>query len=146
MNLFTSLLQLKLFVRNKIVFSKKCSVEDSILYTIFFLRLCCCVQKQAFVGASESACYMMRKALKIPAENFIFQLRCSLQACNVDKNELVQEYFSIVLPTLQETFPSCPQIFKTFIYRISSDGCFRVLLLTKLEKILQHGSTWFLFI
>ena len=64
-NLFTSLLQMKLFSRNDIAFVRKCTVEESISCTIFFLRLCDCVQKQPFGGSPESTCYyMMRKAFK----------------------------------------------------------------------------------
>ena len=37
------------------------------------------------------------KTWKYPAENFIFQLGCSLQASNADKNELVHWYFSMIL-------------------------------------------------
>ena len=40
-NLFTFLLQIKLFLRNNIAFAKKCTVEESISCRIFFLRLCC---------------------------------------------------------------------------------------------------------
>ena len=48
-------------------FPKKCTVEESISFTIFFLWLCCYVHKQSFVGGPESMCYyMMRKAF----ENF----------------------------------------------------------------------------
>ena len=52
-------------------------------------------------GAPESTCYyMMRKAFKISAGKFIFWLGCSLQACNIDANELVHWYFSVILITL----------------------------------------------
>ena len=37
------------------------------------------------------------KRRNIPADKFIFQLGRSLQACNVDKNELDYCYFSIIL-------------------------------------------------
>ena len=64
-NLFTSVLQMKLFLRNSIAFTKKCFVEESISCSILFLRLCGCVQKQPFGGAPESTCYYMtRKAFK----------------------------------------------------------------------------------
>ena len=101
------LLQTKLFLRNKIAFSNKCTAEESISCTIFFLRLCC-IQKQPFGETSETPYYIMRhhvlhdKYLKIPAEKFIFQLERSLLACNIDKNKLIHEYFSMILTTLQE--------------------------------------------
>ena len=64
-NLLTSLQQMKLFLQNNIAFTKKCTAEESISCTIFFLRLCDWVQKQPFGGAPESTCcYMMRKAFK----------------------------------------------------------------------------------
>ena len=64
-NLFTSLLQMKLFLGNNIAFTKKCTVEEPISCTTFLLRLCGCVQKQPFGGAPESTCYyMIRKAFK----------------------------------------------------------------------------------
>ena len=37
------------------------------------------------------------KTWKIPTEKFIFQLGCSLQACNVNKNEIIHLYFSMIL-------------------------------------------------
>ena len=44
------------------------------------------------------------KALKIPAEKFIVLVRAQFTEnvgnCNVDTNELVQWYFSIILTTL----------------------------------------------
>ena len=36
----------------------------------------------------------------LPAEKFIFKLRRNLQACNLDRNELVNGYFSMILTTL----------------------------------------------
>ena len=75
-NLFTFLLQMKLFLRNNIAFTKKRTVEESISCTILFLRLCCCVQKQPFGGAPESMCYsMMRKAFKNSSRGVHFLVR-----------------------------------------------------------------------
>ena len=48
---------MKLFLRNNIAFTKKCAIEELILCTIFFLRLCDCVQKQPFGGTPESTSY-----------------------------------------------------------------------------------------
>ena len=136
---------MKLFLRNNIAFTKKCTVDESISCRIFFLLLCGCIQKQPFGGASESTSYsMMRKAFKNSSREVHFQLGRSLQACNVDKNKLVHGYFSIILTTLQETFHSCSHFFKTIIYMISSDGCFCELFLTNLRKILQLS--FYLFI
>ena len=92
---------MKLFLRKNIGFAKKSNVEESISCTKLFLWLCDCGKKQLFGGARESTCYyMIRKAFKIPAEKFIFQLGCSLQAFNVDTNELIHWYFSMILTTL----------------------------------------------
>ena len=57
-NLFTSLLQMKLFLLflNNIAFTKKCAVEESISFTIFFLQMSC-DQKHPFRGSPESTCY-----------------------------------------------------------------------------------------
>ena len=58
---------MKLFLQNSISFIKERTVEESISCTIFFLRLCGCVQKQLFGGALESTFYYMkRKAFKNP--------------------------------------------------------------------------------
>ena len=56
-NLFTSLLQMKLFLQNNIAFTKKCAVNESISCKILFLRLCGCVQRKPFGGPLESTCY-----------------------------------------------------------------------------------------
>ena len=78
-NLFTSLLQMKLFLRNNIVATKKCTVEELISCTMFFLRLCGWVQKQPFGGASESTCYyMMRKSFKNSSTEVHFLVRVQL--------------------------------------------------------------------
>ena len=100
-NLFTSLLQMKLFLGNNIAFTKKCTVEEPISCTTFLLRLCGCVQKQSFGGAPESTCYyMIRKAFKNSSREGYFLVTAQFKACNVDKNELVHGYFSITLTTL----------------------------------------------
>ena len=74
-NLFTSLLQMKLFLRNNIAFAKKCTVEESISCTIF-LQLSGCVQKQPFGGAPQSMFYyMMRKTFKNSSREVHFLVR-----------------------------------------------------------------------
>ena len=77
-NLFTPLLQIKLFWRNNKAFTRKCiiyllvlylklmfpnftsqlmsAVGESISCTLFFLQLCGCVQNQPFGGAPKSTC------------------------------------------------------------------------------------------
>ena len=105
---------------NKIIFRKQYSFQYSTCY------------------------YMMRKTFKNSSREVHFFVRAQLSACNVDTNEIAHWCFSMILTTLGN-FHSCPQIFKTFIHRISLDVCFRELFLTQLKKILQRSSTWFLF-
>ena len=57
----------------------------------------------------------------------------------VQMTNQIKNYFSIILTTLQEIFPNYFQIARTIIYRIYLNGCFHVLYLTKLKKILQRG-------
>ena len=45
---------------------------------------------------SEKYVFTIWREKPIPAEKFIFKLGCSLQACNVDKNELAHGYFSVI--------------------------------------------------
>ena len=59
MKLFTSLQQKKLFLRNKTAFSKKCTVKEAILCTIFFLRLCDCFKKM-FKNSSREVYFLVR--------------------------------------------------------------------------------------
>ena len=76
-NLFTSVLQMKLFLQNNIAFTKKCAVKESISCTIFSLLLCGCVQKQSFRGAPEITCYyMIRKAFKNSSREVHFLVSC----------------------------------------------------------------------
>ena len=142
MNLFTSLLQMKLFLRNNIVVTKKYTVEELISCTIFFLRLCGWVQKQPFGGAPESICYYMkRKAFKNSSTEVHFLVRAQLTDLQCWYKWTCSRVFFNNFNYFRKLFNSCSQIFKTIIYRISSDGCFHVLFLTKLKKILQRGST-----
>ena len=67
---------MKLFLRNNVAFARKCTLEESILCKMFFLRLCGCVQKQPFGGAPERTCYyMMGKAFKNSSREIHFLLR-----------------------------------------------------------------------
>ena len=91
-NLFTPLLQMKLFWRNNIAFTKKCiiyllvlywkltfpnftsqltsTVEESISCT-FFLQLCRCIQKQPFGGAPKST-YDEKRLEKVQQRSSFF--------------------------------------------------------------------------
>ena len=74
-NLLTSLLQMKLFLRNNI--AKMCAVKESISCTIFFLRLCGCVQKQPFAEPPESTCcYEFQQRSSILVRVQIAGLQC----------------------------------------------------------------------
>ena len=122
-NLFPPLLQMKLFWRNNIAFTKKCIIYLLVLYlkltfpnftrqlnnfttqvncrTINFMHIIFIAAVR--LGSEAAVCrgsekyVWWEKTWKISAENFIFQLGCSLQVSNVDKNELVHWYFSMIL-------------------------------------------------
>ena len=65
-----------ILTKQYIAFTKKCTVEESISCTIFFLQLCGWVQKQPFGGAPRSTCYyMMRKYLKNSSREIHFLVR-----------------------------------------------------------------------
>ena len=51
---------------------------------------------EAAVWRGSEKHVLQEKTWKIPTEKFIFQLGRSLQACNVDKNEFVTGYFSMI--------------------------------------------------
>ena len=75
-NLFTSLLQMKLSLQNNIAFTKKGTVEEWISWTIFFLRLCYCVQKQPFGRTPENTSnYMLKKAFQNSSKEVHFSVR-----------------------------------------------------------------------
>ena len=96
---------MKSFLRNNIAFAKKCTVEESISCTIFFLFLCGCVQKLPFGGAPESTrYYMMRNFFKNSSREVNLLVRAQLHAYNVDTNEFVHWYFSMILTTSGKLF------------------------------------------
>ena len=72
---------MKLFLQNNIIFSKKCTVEKLISYTIFFFQLCDWVQKQSFGGDLESTDYVkvpMPAHQDLPLAAYIFKASYSM--------------------------------------------------------------------
>ena len=70
-----------------------------------FLLLCGCVQKLPFGGAPESTrYYMMRNFFKNSSREVHLLVRAQLHAYNVDTNEFVHWYFSMILTTSGKLF------------------------------------------
>ena len=101
-NLFTPLLQMKLFWRNNIAFTKKCTVfMHNILLAIVRLGWEAAVWRgsEKYVKSLEKLWEtyekkkLWEKPWKIRAEKFIFLV----QACSVDKNEPARWCFSMIL-------------------------------------------------